>query len=43
MSVFVIVGAASFIDYPLRTPLFQLVAVWLLLALSRDIRDMKAT
>ena len=42
MSIFVIVAAASLVDYPLRTPLFQLVAIWLLLALSRDARDIKA-
>ncbi|WP_083508136.1 O-antigen ligase [Erythrobacter sp. AP23] len=43
MSIFAIVGAASLADYPLRTPLFQLVTIWLLLALSRDARDIKAT
>ena len=43
MSIFAIVAAASLVDYPLRTPLFQLVAVWLLLALSRDARDISAT
>ncbi len=43
MSIFAIVAAASLVDYPLRTPLFQLVTVWLLLALSRDARDMNAT
>lgn len=43
MSIFAIVAAASLVDYPLRTPLFQLVAVWLLLALSRDVRDISAT
>jgi len=42
MSIFVIVAAASLVDYPLRTPLFQLVAIWLLLALSRDAHDIKA-
>ncbi|MBO6768970.1 MAG: O-antigen ligase family protein [Erythrobacter sp.] len=43
MSIFAIVAAASLVDYPLRTPLFQLVTIWLLLALSRDARDIKAT
>ena len=43
MSIFAIVAAASLVDYPLRTPLFQLAAVWLLLALSRDVRDISAT
>ncbi|UYH56078.1 O-antigen ligase family protein [Qipengyuania sp. SS22] len=41
VSVFTLIGAASLIDYPLRTPLFQLVTVWLLLALSRDARGEK--
>lgn len=43
ISVFAVLGLASLIDYPLRTPTFQLVAVWLLVALSRDVRDIKAT
>ena len=43
MSIFAIIAAASLVDYPLRTPLFQLATVWLLLALSRDARDMNAT
>lgn len=38
VSIFSIIGAASLVDYPLRTPIFQLVLVWLLLALSRDRR-----
>ena len=42
-SLFTLIAAASFIDYPLRTPLFQLVSVWLLIALSRDARDIKTT
>jgi len=42
MSIFAVVGAASLIDYPLRTPLFQLVSVWLLVALSRDARNIGA-
>lgn len=41
--IFAMIGGASLIDYPLRTPLFQIVCVWLLLALSRDCRDHKAT
>lgn len=32
----VIVMAASVVDYPLRTPTFQAVSVWLLLCLARD-------
>lgn len=43
MSIFTIVGVASMVDYPLRAPVFQLVMVWLLIALSRDLRDAKAT
>lgn len=43
VSIFTIVGAASMVDYPLRTPLFQLVMVWLLVALSRDMRGPNAT
>lgn len=39
VSIFAIVGVASLVDYPLRTPIFQLVAIWLLVALSRDMRD----
>lgn len=31
-----IIGVASFVDYPLRTPAFQVAAVWLLLCLSAD-------
>jgi len=42
ISIFAVVGAASLIDYPLRTPLFQLVSVWLLVALSRDARNIGA-
>lgn len=32
----VIVMAASVVDYPLRTPTFQAVSVWLLVCLARD-------
>lgn len=31
-----IIATASFVDYPLRTPLFQAVGVWLLICLSSD-------
>lgn len=41
-SIFAVVGAASVIDYPLRTPIFQLVIIWLLVALSRDARNAMA-
>ncbi|WP_226698672.1 O-antigen ligase family protein [Qipengyuania gaetbuli] len=43
ISIFSIIGAASLVDYPLRTPIFQLVLIWLLLALSRDYRDAEDT
>ena len=33
-SAFAIIGAASLLDYPLRSPGFQVVGVWLLLALA---------
>tara|TARA_R100000501_G_C2631092_1_gene126891 strand:+ start:4702 stop:5814 length:1113 start_codon:yes stop_codon:yes gene_type:complete len=41
-SIFAIIAGASLIDYPLRTPLFQVVALWFLLALSRDWRGTSA-
>lgn len=31
-----IIGAASIVDYPLRTPIFQAVCVWLLICLRAD-------
>lgn len=34
--IFIVIGSASIVDYPLRTPIFQLVAVWFLFAISRD-------
>ena len=43
ISIFAVLGLASLIDYPGRTPIFQLVGIWLLVALSRDVRDTKAT
>ena len=43
ISIFSIIAAASLVDYPLRTPIFQLVLIWLLLALSRDHRDVEDT
>lgn len=43
VSIFSIIGAASLVDYPMRTPIFQLVLVWLLLGLSRDRRDPEDT
>lgn len=36
VSAFVVVAAASIVDYPLRTPIFQVAAVWLLLVLGQD-------
>lgn len=41
--VFLILGFASIIDYPLRTPVLQLVLVWLLLALSNEANDIRST
>lgn len=38
-AIFGILGAASLVDYPLRTPIFQTVFVWLLLALALDSGD----
>jgi O-antigen ligase len=35
---FAILAAASTIDYPLRTPIFQVIAIWSLLVLERDSR-----
>ena len=42
MGLFLIVGAASLVDYPLRTPVFQLVMVWSALALSKDSISLRA-
>jgi len=36
IAVLALIGAASIVDYPLRTPVFQAVFVWLLLALGHD-------
>lgn len=36
MSALAILAAASLIDYPIRTPIFQVAIVWLLLALEQD-------
>ena len=35
-ATFAILCAASLVDYPLRTPIFQLVGVWLLWALAQE-------
>ncbi|MXO95852.1 hypothetical protein GRI34_05380 [Erythrobacter aquimaris] len=43
ISIFSVIGAASIVDYPLRTPIFQLVLIWLLVALSRDQRGAEDT
>ena len=43
ISIFSIIAASSLVDYPLRTPIFQLVLIWLLLAVSRDHRDAEDT
>lgn len=36
LSAFAIISASSIVDYPLRTPIFQLIAIWLLLCLTDD-------
>lgn len=36
IAVLAIIMAASAVDYPLRTPIFQAMSVWLLLCLARD-------
>ena len=38
IAVFIVIGAASFVDYPLRTPIYQVVGVWLLVCLALDQR-----
>lgn len=38
-----IVATASLVDYPLRTPLFQIAVIWLLLCLSADRHGRNAT
>jgi len=42
ISIFGILGFASLVDYPLRTPTFQVVAVWFLIVLSRERRGLIA-
>ncbi|MEM6857051.1 MAG: O-antigen ligase family protein [Pseudomonadota bacterium] len=39
LSVLAILAAASLIDYPIRTPIFQFAIVWLLLVLEDDERS----
>ena len=36
LSVAAIILAASLVDYPMRTPIFQLVAMWLAVAFHRE-------
>ena len=36
LGVITIICAASTVDYPLRTPIFQVMSVWLLLSLSKE-------
>lgn len=38
MGIFAILAAASIVDYPLRTPVFQAAAMWLLVLLAQDRR-----
>lgn len=42
-SLFTIIGGASLVDYPLRTPVFQLSTIFFLIALSRDARGENIT
>jgi len=35
-AVFAIFAGASLVDYPLRTPLFQMASIWLLLVFTFD-------
>lgn len=35
-AILIVICFASLVDYPLRTPIFQLIAVWLLAAFSRE-------
>nr|WP_298931671.1 O-antigen ligase family protein [uncultured Erythrobacter sp.] len=42
LAILAILAAASLVDYPLRTPIFQVVAIWLAIALAFDARDNKA-
>ncbi|ASP29973.1 hypothetical protein CHH26_06810 [Qipengyuania flava] len=42
VSVFAVVGGASLVDYPLRSPAFQVIAMLMIVALYREIRAMNA-
>ena len=42
-TLFAIIGGASLVDYPLRTPVFQVSTIFFLIALSRDARDKNIT
>ena len=39
ITVFAMIAVASVFDYPLRTPIVQVVAVWLLITLAREARQ----
>lgn len=41
MAILAILAAASIVDYPLRTPIFQALGVWLLVVLAQDRRAQK--
>lgn len=41
IAVFLVIGAASLADYPLRTPIYQAVGVWLLVCLASDQRRVR--
>ena len=38
MTVVIVLAAASLVDYPLRTPIFQVLGVWLVVLLAEDRR-----
>lgn len=40
-AIFAIVAAASLVDYPLRTPLFQVVSIWLFWALANESTELQ--
>lgn len=42
LAVLAIIGSASLVDYPARTPIFQAVLVWLFLAVVHDARAVRA-
>jgi len=43
ISILAILSAASLVDYPLRTPIFQVAFIFLLIVLARDIRKISSS